>query len=41
MRETGKILIKKYPQKTALVEWNDDVVDINIPGDDEKIKAVD
>ena len=37
----GRELIEKYRKKTALVEWNDDGVDINIPGDDEKIKAVD
>ena len=37
----GRELIEKYRKKTALVEWNDDVIDINIPGDDEKIKAVD
>jgi molybdenum cofactor cytidylyltransferase len=39
----GRGLIEKYRKKTALVEWNDELSfkDINIPGDDEKIKAVD
>jgi molybdenum cofactor cytidylyltransferase len=39
----GQGLIEKYRKKTSLVEWNDELSfkDINIPGDDEKIKAVD